>query len=340
MSTQLPNDQTLLEIIRIQTEIVKAGMDLGAVMALITEHSQKLTHADGAVIEICEGDEMVYRATSGIANPQLGLRISRTGSLSGRCVAEASIMYCADARTDDRVDRRACEAVGLLSMIVVPLMYRDDVVGVLKVLSKQVDAFDTNNQFILKMMSELVAASMFHAARFETNELYFHATHDAMTGLANRSLFFDRLRVSMARSIRHNESIAILNLDMDGLKSINDLFGHRAGDAAIKEFARRIESIVRETDTVARFGGDEFMILLNKVGDRAGAEKHIHRLFDKIHAPFEFESNSLTIDASIGLAIFPEDGKTIEDLIEKSDRAMYQQKRSKKTTGIYLKVRN
>lgn len=340
MKSQLPNNQTLLEIIRIQTDIVKAGMDLGAVMPLITEQSQKLTNADGAVIEICEGEQMVYRTTSGIANPQLGLRISREGSLSGRCVKEATIMYCSDARTDDRVDRKACAAVGLLSMIVVPLMHRDEVVGVLKVLSKNANAFDSTNQFVLKMMSELIAASMFHAARFEANELYLRATHDALTGLANRSLFFDRLRISMARSTRHKEIFAILNLDMDGLKSINDLFGHRAGDAAIKEFANRINAIARETDTVARIGGDEFMIILNKVENRAGAEKHILRLFEKIHQPFKFESNELTIDASIGLAIFPEDGTTIEALMDQSDQAMYQQKRSKKSSNVYLKIRN
>lgn len=338
MATILPGNQTLLEIIRIQTEIVKAGMDLGMVMALITEHSQKLTQADGAVIEICEGDEMVYRATSGIANTQLGLRIARKGSLSGKCVADNTVMYCIDARADERVDRKACEAVGLLSMIVVPLVHSDEVVGVLKVLSKKTDAFDSTSQFILKMMSELIAASMFHATKFETNELYFLATHDVLTGLANRSLFYDNLRMSMVRCDRYKEMIAILNIDMDGLKSINDRYGHRAGDAAIKEFSHRLNSIVRETDTVARFGGDEFMILLNHLMSRSDAEKYVQRLLEKIQSPFDFESNQLMIDASIGLAVYPGDGETIEELVEKSDQAMYECKRSKKLNGTYLKV--
>jgi diguanylate cyclase (GGDEF)-like protein len=104
-----------------------------------------------------------------------------------------------------------------------------------------------------------------------------------------------------------------------------------------KLLTQRIKAIARETDTVARIGGDEFMIILNKVENRAGAEKHILGLFDKIHELFGFESNQLVIDASIGLAMYPEDGNTIEALMDKSDQAMYLQKRSKKIFQHLLK---
>lgn len=115
-----PSKMALLEIIRTQTEIAKAGMDLGNVMALVAERTQQLTNAVGAVVELAEGDDMVYRAASGSAASQLGLRIGREGSLSGLCVRERKILVCDDSETDERVDREACRKVGLRSMIVVP----------------------------------------------------------------------------------------------------------------------------------------------------------------------------------------------------------------------------
>jgi hypothetical protein len=95
----------LLEIIRAQTEIAKLGMDLGAVMAFVAERVQQLTHAGGAIVELAEGDDMVYRAAAGMAKNQLGLRLKREGSMSGLCVAEGAALQCDDSEQDPRVDR-------------------------------------------------------------------------------------------------------------------------------------------------------------------------------------------------------------------------------------------
>ena len=121
----------LLAIIRIQTEIAKLGLDFGGVMGLVVDKALVLVEAEGAVIELAEGDDMVYRAASGLAGGQVGLRVSRQSSLSGLCVETGQPMLCNDSENDPRVDLAACRKVGLRSMLVVPLKHDESVVGVL-----------------------------------------------------------------------------------------------------------------------------------------------------------------------------------------------------------------
>ena len=321
----------LLQVIATQTEIAKLGLDLGSVMDLVAQRSQSLTGADGSVIELAEGDEMVYRASGGSAASMLGLRLKRAGSLSGLCVAEGHPLRCDDSETDSRVDREACRKVGLRSMIVVPLKHNDTVVGVLKVLSGRAAYFGEHDARLLLLMSELIAAAMYHAARFETSELFYRATHDPLTGLANRALFYDRLRNQLARAGREHKRFALLNLDMDNLKPINDQLGHRAGDAAIQTLAERIRSVSREGDTVARMGGDEFAMLVANLTESEDADSITQRIGRIISAPFAFEQRPVPIGASIGYAVYPDNGTEPDGLLEHADQEMYKTKRERKS---------
>src|SRR5262249_49358422 len=151
-----------------------------------------------------------------------------------------------------RVDREACRKVGLRSMIVVPLIHHGDAVGALKVFSPALAAFGDREIQLLGLMSELIAAAMYHATRFSADELFRQATRDSLTGLANRALLLDRLRHDIAKAKREGRRLGVVMLDMDGLKPINDHHGHRAGDAAIKEMAVRIAAQLRQSDTAAR----------------------------------------------------------------------------------------
>jgi len=299
-------------------------------MNFVTERVQQLTHADGAVVELAEGDEMVYRASSGIAATLLGLRLQRNGSLSGLCVETGDILRCEDSETDPRVDREACRRVGLRSMIVTPLRHIDTTVGVLKVVGATANAFTDDNIRALELMSELIAAAMFHAARHETGELYLLATRDSLTGLPNRALFYDRLRQAINLAQRSSGTLGILNLDLNDLKPINDRYGHRAGDAAIREAALRMNRTARCSDTVARVGGDEFAVILPSINSKADAERLGMRIVEQVREPFEFEGRSLDLDISVGAAVLPDDGVEMTALIDRADQAMYEAKRIRK----------
>ncbi|GAB3355964.1 diguanylate cyclase domain-containing protein [Lysobacter tyrosinilyticus] len=320
----------LLGVIETQTEIVRLGSDLSGVMSLVAGRALELTHAIGAVVELAEGDDMVYRATAGIANPHLGLRIPRAHSLSGLCVEERHLLRCDDSESDPRVDIQACRRIGLRSMVTVPLRYHEQIVGVLKVLDDHPGAFDDEDVRVLGLMADLVAAAMFHAARHESGELFYRATHDPLTELPNRALFFERLRNLLAMAERSQHAFGVMNLDMDGLKPINDSLGHRAGDAAICEVGARIHSCARNADTVARLGGDEFGVILSQVDDRHGVDALAQRMADCINEPFEFERRPIQLRISIGVALYPDDGRTLEALLEAADQAMYTQKRSRR----------
>lgn len=324
--------EQLLSLIKLQTDIAKLGHDLSAVLELVTQRSMELTRCDGAVIEFAEDDVMVYRAACGIAAAQLGLRIPQATSLSGLSVSSGSILRCDDAFNDPRVDKVACERVGLRSMIVLPLQHDNHSVAVLKVLSRHPSAFSEGDIAFLAMLSELLAASMFFAARYDYEDLFYRATHDQMTGLANRALFLDHMRTALAQAQRKKTLAGVLMIDMNGLKQINDTLGHRSGDAAICEFARRLKQNSRESDTVARFGGDEFGMLLNVVDTAGNLETKLQRLKVQIELPFEFEGQGLTLSGSFGGAIFPNDSENIETLIEIADQEMYSQKRASKKT--------
>lgn len=134
----------------------------------------------------------------------------------------------------------------------------------------------------------------------------------------------------VALAVRSSGGLGVLNLDMDGLKPINDRYGHRAGDAAIRETAERSLRNSRRVDTATRVGGDEFAVLLPGVRRREDAQAHSLRLMEKVGEPFEFEGHRIDLGVSVGVAVLPEDGTEMTSLIEYADRSMYESKRERK----------
>jgi diguanylate cyclase (GGDEF)-like protein len=149
------------------------------------------------------------------------------------------------------------------------------------------------------------------------------AYHDSLTTLPNRILFYDRLNQAIAKARRDSTSIATLYLDLDGFKLINDNLGHDAGDMLLREAAKRIVSCVRDSDTVARMGGDEFTIILCNTNAPNATDHVAKKIIDALNQPFMINGKSCSVSASIGVAIYPKHGKTSEQLIEIADAAMY-----------------
>ena len=152
------------------------------------------------------------------------------------------------------------------------------------------------------------------------------ATHDPLTGLPNRSLLSDRLTMGLALTRRNGSRLSLLMLDLDKFKVINDTMGHAVGDQLLKSVAERLTDVTRKSDTVARVGGDEFVLVLPHINSPDDAAKLAQRILDAFQEPFIFDGQQLKITTSIGIAIYPDDGKEIEALLKCADSAMYQAK--------------
>ena len=149
------------------------------------------------------------------------------------------------------------------------------------------------------------------------------ATHDGLTDLPNRSLLMDRLKTSIARANRSREKCAVVFIDLDGFKPINDTLGHDKGDLVLQETAKRLNACIRQTDTAARFGGDEFVIVLSDIKDKDDAVPVAEKLLSSIAEPIAFEEGEAKIGASIGIAMYPDHGEDAEAVLKSADDAMY-----------------
>ena len=465
----MPHDTTTLKqlqtIIDVQAQLTDAALDLDAFMLDVVNAAERLTNAKGAVVELVEGSDMVYRCASPVLTQFIGLRLARAGSLSGRCVEEQRVLRCDDSEIDPRVDREACRRIGVRSMICTPLFQRGEPVGVLKVMASEPSRFTQHdvqtlrliggalgaalgkqlsfelktriekelresqarlavseartraflqhaNDAVISMNAEGIITSWNGAAerlfgwgageaigkdvnaivvpphlhtpyrdnlhnfartgdislinrRFEMKthdrsgiELHLElslsairlddrweilgflhdiaerkrfeqrmhqlALEDSLTGLPNRRALMDHLEHAIARARRHGHAFALLYMDLNGFKKINDVHGHQAGDLALQEFARRIVSAVRPTDVVARLGGDEFAVLAEAASSLDDATVLATRVRDNLATPMT--DPPLTLRTSIGIAVY--DGQSdASTLLREADAAMYLNKR-------------
>ncbi|MCU7860624.1 MAG: EAL domain-containing protein [Candidatus Thiodiazotropha sp. (ex Lucinoma kastoroae)] len=158
------------------------------------------------------------------------------------------------------------------------------------------------------------------------SQLEHLAHHDSLTNLPNRLLFEDRLEHAIAQAKRQKRQLAVLFLDLDRFKNINDSLGHAMGDELLKEVAARLQKILRDDDTAARLGGDEFTVLVENIEDPSQAAVVAAKIQEKFKAPFKIAGRELHVTTSIGISIYPEDGKDVADLTKNADAAMYQAK--------------
>ncbi|GAB6095627.1 hypothetical protein JCM14469_18790 [Desulfatiferula olefinivorans] len=161
------------------------------------------------------------------------------------------------------------------------------------------------------------------------------ATHDPLTGLPSLILIKDRIAMALEVAKRKKTTVAILFVDLDGFKSINDNFGHDAGDFLLKEIAKRIGSCIREVDTVGRIGGDEFLLVLTELQSKKNSSSVAEKIIDCIGQPVLFNGNQLTVGASIGIAVFPDHSADREQLIKLADEAMYTIKNEGKNSFAF-----
>lgn len=154
------------------------------------------------------------------------------------------------------------------------------------------------------------------------------AFHDSLTGLPNRKLFSDRLGIVLAQARRNKKKVGIVMLDLDNFKDVNDTLGHDVGDTLLKAVAERLSVILRKSDTVARFGGDEFVLIFPDMEVIEEAIQVVQKIIDRFHKPFLIDTHQLVVTTSIGIAVYPNDGMDEEILMKNADIAMYQAKQA------------
>jgi diguanylate cyclase (GGDEF)-like protein len=311
--------ERLFEIVELQQEIIASSLDTKEVMGIVVERSRELLGAAAAVIEIPDGEELVYRIASGLAREHIGLRLSLEHSLSGLCIAQGEALHCRNAVTDVRVNSAAAEAIGAISVICAPLTHNERTAGVLKVYDPRANAFDVEAVSTIGLLSGVVAAALAHANDYQARE--YASRHDALTGLLNRAEFDQRLGVEVARARRYDEKTALCLLDLDRFKEVNDRLGHAAGDDVLRALASHLAAI-RLEDGAFRIGGDEFALILTHTGKRSAA-----RVTDRLVLAVANDPNCRDVGVSVGVSMLDRDDPA--DNFAQADAALYEAKRSR-----------
>lgn len=220
---------------------------------------------------------------------------------------------------------------GWASSAALPLHRSGKVVAILALYADVVDAFDEATQNLLQEMEMDIDYALSHLAQIQQRKMaedrIQHLAHfDALTQLPNRVELHQRAEYALSLAQRSQCPVALMFLDLDHFKDINDSLGHSVGDALLVELAQRLHAVLREEDIIARLGGDEFIFLLYDI-DATGAGMVAQKLLDVLEQPFRVEGNDLSISGSIGIAMYPNDGLDLESLSQRADAAMYQVKK-------------
>lgn len=219
----------------------------------------------------------------------------------------------------DRVQRKVNAARAVLVRLLQDVVVAESRLGN----SQAAQILEANEQLVVTALHNQEQAQTASQALSEVTRA---AELDALTQLPNRMLLNDRFTQAIAHARRHGGRLALLFLDLDGFKQINDRLGHAAGDAMLQQVAQRLSAAVRAADTVSRHGGDEFLILLTDVAQAANAALLAEKLLGALAPPFDFGDELLNLSASIGISLYPDDGETTKVLIDRADAAMYRVK--------------
>lgn len=286
-------------------------------------------HRTNGIKQICQ--QILFHLDTHLAIATFGITVSELNDERWQTVFE-SVGGCMTMLTKELLFRIAgendiaLETVDGKVMLMVPLVFEDESEGIMALALMDEDySLNENDRALLTFTALQVATAIERHQRFE--RLQHLALYDALTGLPNRELFQDRVQRSLLRAKREQNHFALMYLDLDKFKAANDTFGHAAGDHLLKETARRITECVRETDTVVRFGGDEFVVLLDNIENRQGALNVAEKIRLVLCEPYEWQRHVIELSVSIGISLFPDQGEQITQLIAAADEAMYKAKK-------------
>lgn len=325
-------------------EMFEQGMSAGDVESaaeLLARSCAAAFRTEHAALHLIDADGRI-RYVHGVGFPEETLR-SVTGKLLGQAAADSPLwrnaaekgqpLLVTDAETTKVRAGGLVQSIGFRSFIAMPLMSAQGPVGMVMCgdSSRSRDWTAQDRIFAHQLAFEgtliMDSARMRQAAAVHLSELTRQANHDSLTGLPNRKMLLDRAETAVEIAAGTGTRVALLLLDLNGFKQVNDTIGHHAGDVLLQLVARRLQGVVRRPDLVARLGGDEFAVLLTGDPDASAAASVGSRICERLREPFDIEGEPVRIGASVGVALFPQHGSEVTALIRAADTYMYQAKR-------------
>jgi len=339
-SVLLQSEKTLRRHNRVLAKLTKSktlnGKDLNHALREITEAAAQTLEVERVSVWLYNQDHSKIHCLDLYENSQgqhsEGVELAAVSYPAYfQALEHARAIAAHDAHTDSRTQEFSefyLTPLGITSMLDAPIWLHGEMVGVLCYenvgLMRQWTLEEEN---FAAAIADLVSLSIETDKRKQAEETIRHqALHDQLTGLPNRTLFNDRLSIALANARRHKEMLAVVFLDLDRFKKINDTLGHDVGDLLLKAVVERVKNSVRQGDTVARWGGDEFTLLLPQIAGKQDAINIAKRILDALKPVFNLNGYEARISLSIGIAVYPFDGEDAETLVKNADVALYRTK--------------
>ncbi|MBS1230124.1 MAG: response regulator receiver modulated diguanylate cyclase/phosphodiesterase with sensor(s) [Proteobacteria bacterium] len=307
---------------------VEAGGFRMALIALVDRDTSTIVPVASA-----GKDDELLSAIEGL----LALSESAKTTMVAQAIREKKSIVSNHSQADSRLTlgKRYAEA-GVRSMAIFPLIVAGEAVGVITLYASEIEFFQDEE---LKLLSELagdIAFAMDHIDK--QDRLLYLAYYDVLTGRPNRVLLYDRLEQGLKAARRNESLLAVIFVDLDNFKRVNDTLGHSIGDTLLREVASRLVLCVRDTDTVGRLGGDEFGIILPGIGSTEDVAMVARKLIESCARPHVIDGHELFVSASVGITVFPDDATDSENLVRNADTAMYRAKDLGRNTYQFFTV--
>ncbi len=322
LTSRLREVSTLLEA----GKAMNVVLDLQEVLETILECAHELLGGHDSSIMLMHGDEELRTVCSKGESGAQGARVKLGEGIAGRVAGTREPLLVTGVLDPARRAREERGGSGPTSSLSVPLIHRDVVLGILNINAAEGSVYNQHHLRALSLFGEQAAAAIANARLYEEQRLLasqnvYQALHDLLTNLPNRALFVDRVTHALSRRRDRDHLIALLFLDLDDFKLINDSLGHAAGDEVLIEFADRLRLRVRSGDAIARFGGDEFAVLVEDIASPSDAVAAAERIVAIFGEPFNVGDRSVWLRASIGIAIEGLTATTAEALLRNADTA-------------------
>lgn len=321
-------------LVDLSKALVKPENSIESLSALVLEYAKCLTNSPVGYVGYIDKQTNSFVSptitpeVSKIFNiPERNIGVDEFQGLWGWVLENKKPLLSNDPLNDARSKESSNKNASLKRFLSAPAMLGEIIVGQITV-GNAANGYSGKDIQLLERIAILYAIAVQH---LWTQEVITHMAYfDEITNLPNRRLFNDRLYVAISNANRYRQRLAVMFLDLDGFKDVNDALGHHTGDQLLREIAYRLNQTVRKSDTVARMGGDEFTVLLTQVEHESNITNVADKILEAVRRPVVLDGNTISITISIGIAQYPDNGKDVNTLLKSADIALYRAKESGK----------